>query len=125
MKNITIESVNLKPENWIIYDAKDEKDKIKIWTNKYGDVLTLNFFKQPHNLPHYVADIHSLRNFYRDIIFESKGALVEVEKEPFEAFTLIRTIFKIPQNPTGFTFLASFSLIMDSYTFIIKVECPE
>lgn len=128
MKDITIESIKLNLNNWTIYDAKDEKynkEKIKIWTNTYGDVLTVNFFKQPPNLPQYVADIHSLRNFYRDIIFDAKGGLVEVEKEPFDAFTLIRSIFKIPQDPTGFTFLASFSLIMESYTFIIKVECPE
>ena len=122
MKKPTIHSVQVPFENWKLYQ---ENDSIKIWTNTFGDILSLNFFYENPNLPEFVADIHSLRNFYRDVISESHGSIVEVEKEFLGDFVLIKSIFKISQEITGFIFLASYSLIMESYTFIIKVECPE
>lgn len=122
MKDVSIESIKIGLDNWNLYE---EDASHKIWVNNFSDVLSIGFFPEKPNLPQYVGDIHSLRNFYRDIITESNGAIVEVEKEILKNFLVVRTIFKIAQDPTGFTYLASFSMIMENYTIIIKVECSE
>ena len=122
MKEPTIQSITLNPENWKLYQ---ENESIRIWVNKFGDLLSINFFPENPNLPEFVGNIHSLRNFYRDTIVQSNGGLVEVEKEFWGDLLLIKTIFKIAQEPTGFTYIASYSIIMESYVFIIKVQCQE
>lgn len=122
MKEPSIQSITLEPENWNLYQ---ENDSIRIWVNNFGDILSLNFFHESPNLPEYVYNIHSLRNFYRDFIVQSNGAIVEVEKEFLNNLLLIKTIFKIAQEPTGFSYIGSYSLIMEEWTFIIKVECQE
>ncbi|MFX0072735.1 MAG: hypothetical protein ACFFAO_16750, partial [Candidatus Hermodarchaeota archaeon] len=75
--------------------------------------------------PEDAKDIHPIRYLYRSMITQTKGALVEVEKEYLGSLLAIKTIFKFPQDPTGFTFLASYTVPRENFSFILKIQCPE
>ncbi len=122
MNNITINSISLNLDEW---ELRENTESIKAWYNEYGDKLSINFFSKRPDLPEDAVDIRSLRYFYRDKITKAKGAIVEVEKEYLDSLLAIKTIVKFPQNPTGFTFIASYTIPRVDCSFVLKVQCPE
>lgn len=121
MKKVTIESISAKLSDWKV--ATEEED-IKVWTSDFGDQFSINYFPIEPDLPKN-GDIHSLRHFYRNMVSQSKGAILEVESVQVHSLSAIRTIFKFPQDPTGFTYVASFTIPKETYSFVLKVVCPE
>ena len=37
----------------------------------------------------------------------------------------IKTIFKFPQDPTGMTYLGSYTIPFKKYSYVIKIQAPE
>ncbi len=122
MNTITINSISINLEGWDLLENTESKI---LWTNKFGDSLSVNFFPKKPDLPRNAPDIKSIRNFYRNMIVQSNGAIVEVEKEYLDSLLAIKTIFKFPQEPSGLTFLASYTIPRDSFSFVLKLTCPE
>lgn len=123
MNDIAINSISLGlDEEW---ELRETSESIKAWYNKSGDKLSLNFFSQKPDLSEDVKDIHSLRSSYRDMITQANGAIVEVDKEYLDSLLAIKTIFKFPQDSTGFTFLASYLIPRENFSVILKVQCYE
>lgn len=121
MKKVTIESISVDLSDWKV---NTEEEGIKIWINDFGDQFSINYFTIEPSFPK-DGDIHSLRHFYRDIVIQSKGAILEVEMDQIRSLFAIRTIFKFPQDPTGFTYIASFTIPRAEFSFVLKVVCPE
>lgn len=122
MNELTIDSLVLKLDGWTII----QEDKyIRIWKNDFGDILKLAFIPNPPDFPDTVTNLSDLRDFYRHVITKEHGAIVEINKEYYGDILLIKTLFKIPQESTGFTYLGSFTLPMEDFCFIMTVECHE
>ena len=98
---------------------------MKIWKNGFGDFLKITFIPAQPDYPETICDLTGLRNLYRVIITNELGALIEVDKEYYSDILLVKTLFKIPQDLTGFTYLGSFTLPMKDYCFVITAECHE
>lgn len=122
MEDISINSISLDLEGW---ELIEEVVTYKRWTNSYGELLSVDFFAAEPDLPKYIEEIGPLRKKYRSLITESNGAIVEIEKDYIQSLLVIRSIFKVPQKPTGFTFLASYTIPREDFSFVMKVQCPE
>ena len=123
MNDITIKSILLAlNEEW---ELRENTESIKAWYNKSGDKLSLNFFSLKPDLPEEITNIQSLRDLYRGMITRANGALVEVEKDYFDSLLVIKTIFKFPQDPTGFTYLATYTIPRENFSVVLKVQCHE
>ena len=118
---VTINSLKLDLKDWKL---GEENNDVLSWYNKYGDNFMLNFFPTEPDLSN-DADIHSLRHFYRDIVSQSKGAVIEVEKDRIKNLPAIRTIFKFSQESTGFTYVASYTIPRENFSFVLRFVCPE
>lgn len=114
-----INSIKLDFKDW---DLQSQSNSQKIYSNKHGDILSINFFIEDDSLP---ESIHSLRHLYRDIVSQSNGAIIEVERVEINSINVIKTIFKFAQEVTGFTYVASYTIQKNHCSFVIKFECPE
>ncbi|TCI90575.1 hypothetical protein [Tenacibaculum sp. M341] len=119
---INIDSISIPNMNWNI--DKNTSD-IKQWINPAQTIaLSVNFFDLKPDLPT-IKDIGQLRDFYRNQISNYNGGLVEVEMIDIKGFNVIRTIFKIQQQPTGMTYLASLTIPFENHSYVIKIQAPE
>lgn len=123
MNEITINSILLDLEGE--WELRGNTESEKTWFNKFGDKLSLNFFLKKPDLPEEITDIHALRRMYREMITQANGGIVEVEKDYINSLLNIKTIFKFPQDPTGFAFLASYTIPRKNFSFVLKVQCHE
>lgn len=123
MKDITINSISLiLEEEW---ELRENTESIKSWYNKSGDKLSVNLFLLKPDLPEDIADIHSIRKLYRKMMTQANGAIVEVDKEYLGTLLAIKTIFKFTQKPSGFAFLASYTIPRENFSIVLKVQCQE
>lgn len=119
---VKINAISIPKLGW--NEVKNDK-QIKQWINPEQTVaLSVNFFDKQPDLPT-IKDIDKLRGFYRNQIITHKGGLIEVEKINIKGFDVIRTIFKIPQDPSGMTYIASLTIPFDKYSFVVKIQAPE
>lgn len=122
MNELSIDSLVLKLDGWSMFQ---ENKNMKIWKNEFNDYLKVIFIPVQPDYPDNINDLTGLRILYRNIITKEHGALIEVDKVYYGDILLVKTIFKIPQEPTGFTYLGSFTLPMKDYCFVITAECHE
>lgn len=122
MKDMTINSISLKLEDW---ELKEDTESMKSWYNSDGDKLSLNFFLKEPDLPKDASNINDMRIMYRGMITQAKGAIVEVEKDYVGSLLAVKTIFKFPQDPSGFAFLGSYTVPREDFSLVLKVQCPE
>lgn len=119
---ITINSISIPDFGW--EQGKNNKD-IQQWIHPdNATVVSINFFNTKPDLPT-MKDIHSLRAFYRDQLAAHKGGLIQVEFVDLKGYKAIKTLFKIPQKPSGVAYLASFTIPFEKYSFVIKIQAPE
>jgi hypothetical protein len=95
-----------------------------LWSNRAGDLLSLDFFPIPPDLPSSVRDIDTLRALYRSKLGDG-GAIVEMDPMEVGGVLSLRGILKFPQHPTGMTYLGAVTLPFRDCSFVLKWQCPE
>lgn len=118
----TINSISIPNFGW--EQVKDEAG-IQQWINSAQTIaLSINFFDSKPDLPT-ATDIHILRKFYRNQIVAHHGGLILADLMDLKDYSVIKTIFKIPQNPTGITYLASLTIPFKSCSYVVKIQAAE
>jgi hypothetical protein len=118
-QKVTIDSVTIPNFGWTKTD--DTKSKVQ-WINPEQTVaISVNFFNLPPDIPT-IKRIDTLRDFYRNSIASINGGLIEVELRKIANIPFARTIFKIPQEPSGMTYLASLTIPFETCSFVLKVQ---
>lgn len=103
---------------------KEDKNIIQ-WINPEQTIaLSLNYFDVKPDLPS-LKNIDIIRHFYRDQVSQANGGLIKVNFSDKIAFQTIKTIFKIPQEPNGVTYLASLTIPFKDCSYVIKIQAPE
>lgn len=121
-KKININTVEIPDFGWI---REINNSQVIEWVNpKETLFLSLHFFNIVPDLPT-IQDIDFLRNFYREMLAAPGGGIIEVELVDLQGFTAVRTIFKIPQEPTGMTYVGSLTIPFAKYSFVAKIQAPE
>jgi hypothetical protein len=105
--------------------GEPETGRIRVWHTPEGDGLGVYFFSVPPNLPPNAGSVDELADFYRRLVGDSGGKLVEVSVSAASGLLVVRTISSAPQKPTGRTYVGSLTLPFRDFSFVIKCQCAE
>jgi len=92
------------------FDAQGDRDGVRVWHSGAGDGVGLYYVSGPPDIDADLEDVESVRAFYRRVTVESGLAIIEVETPIIQECRCVRTIVKMPQQPTGMTYLGSLTL---------------
>lgn len=121
-KKINIRSVSIPDLGWA--KTKNEPSIIQ-WINPEQTIaVSINFFELPPDIPT-IKNVEALRNFYRHSIPGVNAGLIEVELSQKDKLSFVRTIFKLPQEDAGMTYIASLTLPFKTCSFVLKVQAAE
>jgi hypothetical protein len=119
-----------KEINRISFDVTDWKirektSEIKIWDKDCGEILSLNFFDKKPDIPVSLTQIDELRSFYRNLILEAGGGIIKIETIKIKGIDAVECIFKIPMQPSGVTYVGSFTFPFRDKSYVLKFQCAE
>lgn len=118
----TIHAISIPTFGWSA--AKDE-DSIKLWINKDRSVaLSINYFETKPDIPS-LYEIEKIRYYYREQTVQAHGGLIQVDLLEIDGYKIIKTIFKIKQEDSGITYMASLTIPFKSCSYVIKIQAPE
>jgi len=83
------------------------------------------FFPVPPDLPAQAASVDELAGFYRRLLGDSGGKLVEVGVVVAGGCPAVRAILSVPQQPTGRTYVGSLTVPFRDFSFVLKCQCAE
>jgi hypothetical protein len=121
-KNNEIDWVRLDERGWKL---RDKNSDVKVWDNDSGDVLSLNFFNKPPDIPVSLSQVTELRNFYRKNVAEVGGGVLKIETIEIKGLSAVECLFKMPMQPSGMLYLASFTIPFRDKSYVVKLQCPE
>ena len=117
-----LDRVALGSENWR-EEATDHP--VRIWRNAAGDGLGLFYFDLPPDIPVPLAALDELRRFFRVLVTEAGGGLVELDVVTLDGLPGIRQIVKQPQPGGGMTYVGSYTVPRRAFSFVVKLQCEE
>jgi hypothetical protein len=121
-KIINISSVSISDFGWA--KAKDDKSIIQ-WINPEQTIaISVNFFEKPPDIPT-MKNIETLRSFYRHLISSVNGGLIELALSRKDTKPFLKTIYKLPQEASGMTYIASLTFPFKTCSFVFKVQAAE
>lgn len=121
-KKVTIKSISLPDPGW--RKIKDQANIIQ-WINPEETLaLSINYFGIPPDIPT-IKDVNVLRQFYREAISKNGGGILELELYKHKQFDIIRSLIKIPQTPSGITYVGALTIPFSSCSFVLKVQAAE
>ena len=119
---VTIKSVSIPELGW---PKVKEDNSIIQWINPEQTIaISINYFESIPDIPT-VKDVNVLRAFYRKIITEIDGGLIELELYKRQQFDVVKSIFKIPQKPSGMTYIGFLTVPFSTCSFVLKVQAVE
>ena len=109
------------------YAAQGEPQpgKVRVWHTPEGDGLGVYFFPVPPDLPANAGSVEELAEFYRRLLGDSGGKLVELRVVVTGACPAVRSILSVPQQPSGRTYVGSVTVPFRDFSFVIKCQCAE
>lgn len=109
------------------YESQGEPQpgKVRVWHTPEGDGLGVYFFPVPPDLPANAASVDELAAFYRRLLGESGGKLVEIGVITAGGCPAVRTILSVPQHPSGRTYVGSLTVPFRDFSFVVKCQCAE
>lgn len=97
----------------------------EVWRHSSGDALGVFFYNLAPDLGAGLNDIEGLRSYYRNAVAAGGGALVETDVVHIGGAAAARTIVKLPQTPSGMTYVGSLTVAFESFSFVVKAQCEE
>jgi hypothetical protein len=121
-KKATINSISIPDFGW---EQVKKETEMQQWINPVQSIaLSINFFDQKPDLPT-VTDVGILRDYYRNQIVAHDGGLIQTDLIDLKTYSVIKTIFKIPQDPMGITYLASLTIPFKNCSYVVKIQAAE
>jgi hypothetical protein len=105
--------------------SEPQPGKVRVWHTPEGDGLGVYFFPVPPDLPANAASADDLAAFYRRLLGDSGGKLVEARVVVAGGCPAVRTILSVPQQPSGRTYVGSLTVPFRDFSFVLKCQCDE
>ena len=121
-KKINLKDIHFDMEN---YSYQGSDNGINVWESNQGDGLGIYFFAKRPDLPEGKLDEQLLKTFYGKQLDPINGKVVELTKESLSDIEVIKLIIKVPQDPSGMTYIVSYTLPFQDFSFVIKAQCME
>ena len=117
LDSVTFDSSALQPQR--------EDDHLRLWCTDAGDFIGLHFFPLRPDIGADPTDIRELRRFYSKTTTAAGGALIDLETLTIDNCLAVRGIIKVPQQPSGMTYLGSITLPFQTFSFVVKIQAEE
>ena len=102
-----------------------EPGRLRVWWTPEGDGLGVHFFPLPPDLPSSAASVDELVTFYRNMLGESGGKLVEARVVVAGGCPALRTVVSVAQQPSGRSYVGSLTVPFRAFSFVLKCQCIE
>jgi hypothetical protein len=102
-----------------------EEEGLRVWHTEAGDGLGLSFFARPPDIGADLGSLEALRAYYRDTAAAAGAAILEIDVVVLDGCSAVRSIVKVPQQPTGTTYVGAFTLPFRDFSFVVQVQCEE
>ena len=117
LDSITFDTTDLIPQG--------DKNGVRVWLTPDGDGVGLYYFPMP---PDIVADVNSLSSvssFYGRQIATARITGILIDTMEIDECRVIKMIVRVPQQPSGITYVGSFTLPFRDFSFVVKMQCAE
>jgi hypothetical protein len=119
-----VNSLLLDVSGWTLAGQAPDR---RLWTQPDTDpdsALSVLFFDMPPDTPP-LDDIGALRDFYRRVALANQAGMIEVSPWSANGCRGVLTILKLPQVPTGVTYVGSITMPLSASSFVVKIGCAE
>jgi hypothetical protein len=117
LDDVSFDTSSLKYEG-IIDDAR-------VWSTPVGDPVSLHYFPVTPDIAAGPADPHALRRFYRAHLTAVGGVLIALDTYAVDGGRSIRQLLKVPQEPSGMTYIGSVTIPFRDFSFVLKISGRE
>jgi hypothetical protein len=107
------------------FDRQGDRDGVRVWHTDAGDGLGLYYFPIPPDIDADLEDVDAVRACYRRGASESGMAIIEIDTPIIQERRCVHAILKVPQQPTGMSYLGSLTLPFRDFSYVLKVGCVE
>ena len=126
----TVKNVNLNPLDAISFHGDGisfgkNMPNQRIWRTAEGDAIALCYFPNPPDLPFGASNAAEIRTFYDQVATNAQARVVEVAIQTLDECRTVRTVMKLPQKPSGMTYIGSLTLPFRDFSFVLKIQCIE
>jgi|SRR5271157_1125039 len=104
---------------------RGDSEGARVWHTPSGDGLGLYYYPISPDIQANIDAIDQVRGFYRRSAVQVGGAIIEIDTPRIDGCKSIRSIIKMPQQPAGMTYLGSFTLPFQYFSYVVKVQCVE
>jgi hypothetical protein len=108
-----------------VFQGEPQPGKVRVWHTPEGDGLGVYFLPVPPDLPANGGSVEELAAFYRQLLGDSGGKLVEARVVDAGGCRAVRTVLSVPQESSGRTYVGSLTVPFRDFSFVLKCQCPE
>jgi len=116
-----LDTIAFDTRGFVELDAADER----VWLTPEDDLISLRYFVPSWEFDAELNELDRFRDRYRSVACSSGSAIVEVDIQHLDGHRAIRSILKVPQQPTGMTYLGSLIVLLRQICGMVKVQCAE
>jgi len=98
---------------------------MSVWRSPEGDGLAIHFFDRPPDLPKGRKTKASFIIGYERLARSAGAQIVEIDVCLLSGHRAVWVIVKTPQEPSGMTYVASFTIPFRKCSWVIKAQCEE
>ncbi|MDX1990651.1 MAG: hypothetical protein SFV17_28410 [Candidatus Obscuribacter sp.] len=98
---------------------------VQKWSSGRTEEVSLHCILAPPDIPCALSDKKGVQNYFRNCARQSGGGLVSVDMVKVKEVPCIMTIVKVPQKPSGMTYIGSLTIPLAEGSYVIRVQCIE
>jgi hypothetical protein len=106
-------------------EHQSDRDCVRVWHTECGDGVGLYWCALPPDIEADLESIEEVRDFYRKACASAGQAIIEVDTLTVDDCPAVRTMVKVPQQPSGMTYVGAITLPFRDFSYVVKVQCPE
>lgn len=107
------------------YTLQAESTQLRVWHTPLGDEVALFYFALPPDIPVDLGSLPALRTAYRAVASLAGVGLIAVDTCSIAGCIAVRQIVKVPQQPSGMTYVGLLTLPFRDFSYVLKVLCEE
>ena len=117
LRNLRLEVDGLKPESG--------HKGVRVWRTDAGDAVGMFYFNSPPDLPSGHDTDKEFLSAYCSSVQAQGVTVVELDICDIGNLQALKSIVKVPQEPTGMTYVGAFILPFREHSFVIKIQAEE